>query len=58
MQVRLLTASDCQLAVSIYPMFAYNASSGGGTGSVQQLPGDKLQMTFNAEGEDVVTILL
>eukprot|EP00879_Flechtneria_rotunda_P014911 GHRR01015580.1.p1 GENE.GHRR01015580.1~~GHRR01015580.1.p1 ORF type:complete len:193 (+),score=63.93 GHRR01015580.1:442-1020(+) len=49
-QVKLVTGSDCQLAVSRYPMFTYNASSGGGTGAVQQLSGDKLQITFDASG--------
>lgn len=30
-------------------MFSYNAEGGGGTGKVQQLPGNKLQLTFDAE---------
>jgi hypothetical protein len=49
-QVKLITAADCQLAVSIYPKFAYNASSGGGTGTVQQLGDNKLQITFDTHG--------
>ena len=31
--VSLTTERDCQLAVSIYPTFAYDASGGGGTGT-------------------------
>lgn len=37
--------------MSIYPKFAYNASSGGGTGTVQQLGDNKLQITFDTDGE-------
>jgi hypothetical protein len=33
-QATLQTLSDCQLAVSIYPTFSYNASGGGGTATV------------------------
>ena len=36
--VVLKTLSDCQLAVSIYPTFGYNAGGGGGNGSVVQDP--------------------
>ncbi|KAF6262445.1 hypothetical protein COO60DRAFT_1699303 [Scenedesmus sp. NREL 46B-D3] len=46
-KVKLITASDCQLAVSRYPKFAYNASSGGGWGTVQQLGDNKLRITFD-----------
>lgn len=48
-KVKLITAADCELAVSIYPKFAYNASSGGGTGTVQQLGDNKLQITFDTD---------
>lgn len=51
LQVKLITAADCQLAVSIYPKFAYNASSGGGSGTVQQVDEDKLQIKFDTNGE-------
>lgn len=37
MQVRLNTRSDCELAVSIYPTFAYNAAGGGGWGTVTHM---------------------
>lgn len=37
-QVVLSTLSDCQLAVSIYPTFGYNAAGGGGSGIVTQDP--------------------
>eukprot|EP00775_Hariotina_reticulata_P001609 gene1609-1949_t len=30
-------------------MFSYNAEGGGGTAAVQQLPGNKLKITFNAQ---------
>ena len=38
--VMLRTLSDCQLAVSIYPTFSYNASGGGGTGRVTRVQED------------------
>lgn len=50
MQVRLLTSSQCELAVSIYPRFKYNASGGGGCGNVQHLEGGRMQITFDAAG--------
>jgi hypothetical protein len=56
-QVKLITAADCQLAVSIYPKFAYNASSGGGAGTVQQLGDNKLQITFDTDGELWLSLL-
>ena len=30
MQVAMRTLQDCQLAISVYPTFAYDARSGGG----------------------------
>jgi hypothetical protein len=48
MQVRLVTKSDCELAVSIYPMFKYNAVGGGGSGTVQPLGGDMYSLKFDA----------
>jgi len=41
----------CLLACS------YNAEGGGGTGKVQQLPGNKLQLTFDAEGTQCVLVV-
>eukprot|EP00878_Enallax_costatus_P030376 GHUV01033069.1.p1 GENE.GHUV01033069.1~~GHUV01033069.1.p1 ORF type:complete len:182 (+),score=42.69 GHUV01033069.1:117-662(+) len=46
-KVKLQTASDCELAVSVYPRFSYNAASGGGNGTVKQLGNNKLQITFD-----------
>jgi hypothetical protein len=54
LQVVLRTTADCELAVSRYPMFKYNAAGGGGTGTVQQLGNGKVQLTFNAAGEQLV----
>jgi hypothetical protein len=49
-QVVLNTLSDCQLAVSIYPTFGYNAAGGGGTGTVTQDPvSGLLNIVFDAE---------
>jgi hypothetical protein len=45
-QVVLRTLRDCQLAVSVYPTFDYNASGGGGVGTVKQ-EGDLLRVTFD-----------
>jgi hypothetical protein len=49
-QVVLNTLSDCQLAVSIYPTFGYNAAGGGGTGTVTQDPSSGLlNVVFDPE---------
>jgi hypothetical protein len=49
-QVVLNTLSDCQLAVSIYPTFGYNAGGGGGTGTVTQDPSTGLlNVVFDPE---------
>ena len=34
-RVRLVTGADCVLGVSMYPDFAYDASTGGATGVCQ-----------------------
>lgn len=36
-RVRLQTRQDCELAVSFYPRFQYNALGGGGWGTVTDL---------------------
>jgi len=36
---RIRTLPDCELAVSIFPSFAYNAGGGGGAGTAAPLPG-------------------
>jgi hypothetical protein len=46
-KVTLRTKKTSALGVSIYPIFKYNASGGGGDGSVEQR-GDKLQVVFDA----------
>jgi hypothetical protein len=38
-RARIRTLPDCELAVSIYPRFAYDAGGGGGTGTAAPLPG-------------------
>ncbi len=48
--VSLTTNADCELAVSIYPTFAYNAAGGGGMGTVTPpTPGStRQQVSFDA----------
>lgn len=48
-QVMLSTLSDCQLAVSIYPKFSYNAKGGGGLGKVTKEEGDLIHVEWNSE---------
>jgi hypothetical protein len=48
-QVVLRTLSDCQLAVSVYPTFSYNAAGGGGRGTAVQQPDGKFAIEFLAE---------
>ncbi|GAB4820476.1 hypothetical protein N2152v2_007522 [Parachlorella kessleri] len=45
-KVVLRTLRDCQLAVSVYPTFDYNAAGGGGQGTVAT-QGDLLHVTFD-----------
>lgn len=47
--MELLTQSDCQLAVSIYPMFAYDASAGTGfaTARADSAGGGRVQVEFD-----------
>ena len=46
-QVVLNTLSDCELAVSIYPTFSYDAGGGGGIGTVQEGPNGLLHVRFD-----------
>jgi hypothetical protein len=46
-KVLLSTLSDCQLAVSVYPPFAYDAAGGGGTGTVQRRDDGLLHLRFD-----------
>lgn len=46
-QVLMRTLADCQLAVSVYPTFAYDAAGGGGTGSVTQGEDGLLHLSFD-----------
>ena len=43
----LSTLADCELTVSVYPTFAYNAAGGGGTGAVQRGADGLLHITFD-----------
>lgn len=49
--MKLMTLSDCELGVSIYPIFAYNAATGGGWATASQVPDKQgvLQVTFDAK---------
>ena len=46
-QVRLRTRADCELEVSVYPGFAYNATGGGGTAEAEDLGNGLLRLTFD-----------
>lgn len=45
--VVLRTLADCQLAVSIYPTFSYNAAGGGGAGWAELRPDGLLHVAFD-----------
>lgn len=46
--VTLKTLSDCKLAVAVYPTFDYNASGGGGVGTVRECEDGRLFVSFDA----------
>ncbi len=46
-QVLLSTLADCELAVSVFPTFSYNAAGGGGTGSVTERDDGLLNIVFD-----------
>jgi len=46
-QVMLTTLSDCQLAVSAYPTFSYNAAGGGGMGAVTRQDDGTLRVSWD-----------
>ena len=48
--VFLSTLSDCELAVSIYPTFSYDASGGGGIGTVTRVDGNTAHVVFDPTG--------
>lgn len=54
--MRIKTKADCKLAISLYPMFAYNAVGGGGWGTVEQLPEGKLFLRFDPMGATPLVI--
>ena len=54
--VLLSTLSDCQLAVSVYPTFSYDAGGGGGSGSVRQGSDGLLHLTFDPATLDIPSI--
>jgi len=45
--VTMRTRSDCQLAVSIFPMFAYDASVGSGTARAELEPSGRTRVSFD-----------
>lgn len=47
LQVLLSTLADCELAVSVYPTFSYNAAGGGGSGSVTERDDGLLNIRFD-----------
>jgi hypothetical protein len=47
--VKLITGSSCELAVSFYPLFAYNASSGTGVGPAQLQADGTTSIAFDPE---------
>jgi hypothetical protein len=51
--VRLLTCSDCELAVSHYPTFVYDASAGTGEGVVGDGCGDRVSVVFDVSTVDI-----
>lgn len=55
-KVVLKTLSDCQLAVSKYPTFAYNASGGGGVGRIVEDNGDVLVVCWDADSLRIPSI--
>ncbi|EFJ46927.1 hypothetical protein VOLCADRAFT_92733 [Volvox carteri f. nagariensis] len=46
-RVQLKTRQDCELAVSFYPRFRYNALGGGGWGTVTDVGDGKLHLSFD-----------
>lgn len=48
-QVVLRTLSDCQLAVSVYPTFSYNAGGGGGSGTLRRGEDGLLHVSFDPD---------
>ena len=48
-QVRLRTRTDCELEVSMYPTFAYNAVGGGGHATAEDLGNGLLRLVFDPQ---------
>lgn len=48
-QVQLRVWEDCELAVSIYPRFSYNAQGAGGLGSAEDLGEGVARVSFDPE---------
>jgi hypothetical protein len=55
-RVVLSTLSDCELAVSVYPTFAYNASGGGGVGVVSKRADGLLDVEWDAAALNIPAI--
>mmetsp|Transcript_7349 Transcript_7349/g.18236 ORF Transcript_7349/g.18236 Transcript_7349/m.18236 type:complete len:237 (-) Transcript_7349:358-1068(-) len=49
-RVKLRTQKNCELAVSVYPMFAYNALGGGGWATVTDEGQGIVRVQFDADG--------
>lgn len=56
LQVNMRTTSGCELAVSFFPMFAYNAAGGGGTGTAVEGEGDRWLIKFDAHSLQIPDI--
>jgi len=52
----LTTLSDCQLAVSIYPTFSYNAAGGGGMGQAFRESDGLVRVAWTADSLDIPPI--
>jgi hypothetical protein len=52
-KVMLSTLADCKLAVSIYPMFSYNAGGGGGVGTLREAGNGKYFASWDANQLDI-----
>eukprot|EP00899_Mesostigma_viride_P015977 jgi/Mesvir1/24380/Mv11049-RA.1 len=51
--VRLNTGKDCELGISIFPNFSYNAAGGGGTGKVTGVSKDGREVHFSFDQSSI-----
>ena len=47
LQIRMSTTKNSALAIGFYPTFKYNASGGGGVGSITSIEGNKATVHFD-----------